>query len=53
MESALLIFNQYAVSIDVLVQHQPHVTALIWGSIRTLIQVSLRHLILGNLTNST
>jgi len=42
MESSLLTFNQYATSIDVLVQHQPHVTALIWGAIRTLIQVSLK-----------
>ncbi|CAN9202013.1 unnamed protein product [Alternaria alternata] len=44
MESALLIFNQYAVSIDVLVQHQPHVTALIWGSIRTLIQIAAKQI---------
>jgi hypothetical protein len=40
MKSSLLIFDRYASSIDVLVQHQPHVTALVWGSIRTLIQVS-------------
>ncbi|CAN9187941.1 unnamed protein product [Alternaria alternata] len=44
MESSLLTFNQYATSIDVLVQHQPHVTALIWGAIRTLIQVAAKQI---------
>jgi hypothetical protein len=41
LESCLLIFNQYSQSIDILIQHQPYITALIWGSVRTLMQVRL------------
>lgn len=39
LESTLVTLNQYAANIDVLVQHQPHITALVWGSIRILFQV--------------
>jgi hypothetical protein len=31
--------NKYALVADVLIQHQPHTTAIVWGCIRFLIQV--------------
>jgi len=39
MEALLLIFSEYCVTIDIMVEHQPHITALVWGAIRFLISV--------------
>lgn len=36
LKTLLLMFNDYAKPIDIMVQHQPHVTALVWGSLRAL-----------------
>ena len=41
LESILKTFDQYAPVIDVMIEHQPHITALVWGSIRGLLGVSL------------
>ena len=38
-QQILLAINKHALVADVLIQHQPQVTALVWGSIRFLIQV--------------
>jgi uncharacterized membrane protein len=35
----------YASIGDIIVQHQPHITALVWGSARLLLQASLRFII--------
>ncbi|KAJ4296301.1 hypothetical protein N0V90_006346 [Kalmusia sp. IMI 367209] len=40
MEVTVSTFNQYAQVIDVLIQHQPYVTALVWGAVRGLLQVA-------------
>jgi hypothetical protein len=34
---------RHAPVVDVMVQHQPHITALVWGSIRLLIDVSIEN----------
>ena len=39
LQKLLLAVNKYALVADVLIQHQPHVTAIVWGCIRFLIQV--------------
>lgn len=39
MERGLLTVDQYAKAVDVMVQHQPEVTAIIWGSVRAMITV--------------
>lgn len=39
MDTILLWLSEYCVPIDVMIQHQPHITALVWGSIRCLISV--------------
>ena len=31
--------NNYSQIIDVAIQHQPHITALVWAGVRTVIQV--------------
>ncbi|KAG9779758.1 hypothetical protein KCU88_g3953, partial [Aureobasidium melanogenum] len=36
-DNILMAFNQYAASIDVMIQQSPHTTALVWGSIRAVI----------------
>ncbi|KAF7507016.1 hypothetical protein GJ744_011040 [Endocarpon pusillum] len=46
-EKVLRAINKYALVVDVLIQHQPHVTAIVWGLIRFLIQVSVAELELG------
>ena len=40
MRSLALVVAQYKESVDVMVQHNPVGTALVWGSIRTLLVVS-------------
>jgi hypothetical protein len=35
-------FNKYATIIDVVIQHHPDVTSLVWASARFLLQVSYR-----------
>ena len=39
LEEALKAINQHAQVIDVLIQQQPDITALVWGAIRFLIGV--------------
>ena len=39
LEEALTAINQHAQVIDVLIQQQPDITALVWGAIRFLIGV--------------
>jgi hypothetical protein len=39
LEHALTAINQHAQVIDVLIQQQPDITALVWGAIRFLIGV--------------
>ena len=39
LESILTTIEQYAQVIDVLIQHHPDITALVWGSLRGLIGV--------------
>lgn len=34
-------FRQYGQVVDVMIQHQPEITALVWGSIRLLLTVML------------
>ena len=41
METLLTTFNQYARAIDVLIEHHPEITALVWGTMRMMITVSL------------
>jgi hypothetical protein len=42
LEHALTAINQHAKVIDVLIQQQPDITALVWGAIRFLIGVGAR-----------
>lgn len=39
MENFLLIVNQYAAAIDVLIQQQPDITAVVWGCMRGMMMV--------------
>lgn len=39
VDSMLKCFGTYALVIDVMIQEQPHVTALVWGGIRALLSV--------------
>jgi hypothetical protein len=41
LERIIQAANKYAAVVDVMVQHQPHITALVWGAIRLLIGVSV------------
>lgn len=41
------VLSPYCVTIDAFVQHDPHNTALVWGSIRVIIQVCRRPRILS------
>jgi hypothetical protein len=42
LEHALTAINQHAQVIDVLIQQQPDITALVWGAIRFLIGVCFK-----------
>jgi hypothetical protein len=42
LQSVIQAVHRFAPVVDTFVQNQPHITALVWGSIRFLIQVSLR-----------
>ena len=50
LESILKTFDQYAPVIDVMISHQPHITALVWGSIRGLLGVRISLMIACPLT---
>ena len=40
LETILITFNHYAPVINVMISHQPHVTAIVWGTMRGLLRVS-------------
>jgi len=40
LEAIVQVANQYCPVADVMIQTQPHVTAIVWGAIRLLIGVS-------------
>jgi len=39
MDAFLTVMSRYAVVIDVMAQHSPYITALVWGALRLLIMV--------------
>jgi hypothetical protein len=43
LELVVSSFNRYAQCVDVLIQHHPDTTALVWGIMRTLVTVSFAH----------
>ena len=40
MKDILKTFNQYAVIVDIAIQHNPKITALVWAGVRVTLQVS-------------
>jgi hypothetical protein len=36
-------FEHYAPAVDVLIQQQPHITSIVWGSLRLLLHVRKAH----------
>ena len=40
MKDILKTFNNYAIIVDVAIQHSPRVTALVWAGVRATLQVS-------------
>ncbi|KXG48154.1 Tetratricopeptide-like helical [Penicillium griseofulvum] len=44
VDEILLWFNRNATVVDVMIQHQPHITALVWGGIRSLLAVAIREI---------
>ena len=53
MYKTLQYINKYATIIDVAIQHQPHITALVWAGLRAVIQVGGRLLSLNSYPSST
>ena len=48
MHKTLQYINKYAKIVDVAIQHQPRITALVWAGMRTIIQVSDQLLLLNH-----
>ncbi|CZT01742.1 uncharacterized protein RAG0_09217 [Rhynchosporium agropyri] len=42
IDNLLQWFNKYAIIADIMIQHQPSITALVWGAVRGLLVVAVR-----------
>ena len=53
MHKTLQYINKYATIVDVAIQHQPCITALVWAGMRTVIQVGDQPLFLNSYLSGT